>query len=203
VRRHSGLDTGDSPMATTAGVVPYLLLVSTIEPRKNHLSLLSAWEHLRASGHAGLQLVFVGALGWHHQAILKRLRPWLARGGLHMLEFVPSDELRLLYKHARVTVCPSFGEGFDYSGVEAMRSGGLVAASDIPVHREVFGEAAAYFNPYSTSQVAECVAQLLSPAVESRRQALRAAGDQVSRRYTYEEVQPLWRAFLDRIAVEG
>ncbi|MDR7927306.1 hypothetical protein RIE95_09980 [Acidithiobacillus thiooxidans] len=49
-----------------------------------------------------------------------------------MLHSVPAEALRLLFRQAVVTVCPSVGEGFDFSGVEAMRCGGVVAASDIP-----------------------------------------------------------------------
>ncbi|MEP6501928.1 MAG: glycosyltransferase family 1 protein [Betaproteobacteria bacterium] len=203
VRRHSGLETAESPSASAGGVVPYLLLVSTIEPRKNHLSLLSAWEHLRSSGHPNLQLVFVGSLGWSHHAIVKRFKPWLARGGLHVLEFVPSDELRLLYRHATVTVCPSFGEGFDYSGVEAMRCGGVVAASDIPVHREIFDDAAVYFSPYSVTQLTQCIGQIIEPGADERRSALVDAGARVSERYTFDSVQPLWDDFLARVMRES
>ena len=110
----------------------YLLMVSTIEPRKNHLNLLSAWERLRVERFPALKLIVVGSLGWHHRSILQKFLPWLERGEVFMLEEVPSAELRLLYKHARAVVCPSFAEGFDLSGVEAMSSGGVVVASDIP-----------------------------------------------------------------------
>jgi glycosyltransferase involved in cell wall biosynthesis len=195
--------------ATTTPVVgpeaqafPYLLMVSTIEPRKNHQTLLAAWERLRAQGFPWLHLVFVGSLGWDHKAIVKRFQPWLARGGLHMLEDVPSDELRLLYRHARVTVCPSFGEGFDYSGVEAMRCGGVVAASDIQVHRDVFGEAADYFNPYSSTGMAAVLAELLGPHAEARCSALRDRGARVSAQYTPEQILPQWQTFLDRLRPE-
>jgi glycosyltransferase involved in cell wall biosynthesis len=63
------------------GQWPYLLMVSTIEPRKNHLALLDAWELLRANGHPHLNLVCVGGLGWDHEAITQRFSPWLRRGG--------------------------------------------------------------------------------------------------------------------------
>lgn len=182
-----------------AQAFPYLLMVSTIEPRKNHQTLLAAWERLRAQGFPWLHLVFVGSLGWDHKAIVKRFQPWLARGGLHMLEDVPADELRLLYRHARVTVCPSFGEGFDYSGVEAMRCGGVVAASDIPVHRDVFADAAAYFNPYSSTGMASVLAELLSPLAEARTALLRERGAHVSEQYLPERVLPQWQAFLNRV----
>lgn len=182
-----------------AQAFPYLLMVSTIEPRKNHQTLLAAWERLRAQGFPWLHLVFVGSLGWDHKAIVKRFQPWLARGGLHMLEDVPSDELRLLYRHARVTVCPSFGEGFDYSGVEAMRCGGVVAASEIPVHRDVFGDAAAYFNPYSATSMAALLGELLSTHGEPRCATLRERGAQVSAQYVPERILPKWQDFLTQL----
>lgn len=189
-------------VGSQAEAFPYLLMVSTIEPRKNHQTLLAAWERLRAQGFPWLHLVFVGSLGWDHKAIVKRFQPWLARGGLHMLEDVPADELRLLYRHARVTVCPSFGEGFDYSGVEAMRCGGLVAASEIAVHRDVFGDAAAYFNPYSATKMAALLAELLGPQSEPRRAALRERGAQISAQYVPERVLPQWQAFLADLRAE-
>jgi len=196
--------TNAKQQATTSVVPgrPYLLMVSTIEPRKNHLTLLSAWEHLRADGFPDLDVVFVGALGWHHEAIVKRFRPWLARGGLHLLEEVPAEELRILYLHARATVCPSFGEGFDYSGVEAMRCGGVVAASDIPVHRDVFGDAAEYFSPYSATDAAGALARLIGADGDERRRALRHAGEAVSARYLPERVLPQWQAFLNSLHLQ-
>ncbi len=193
------------PLVFGGGQPEYLLMVSTIEPRKNHLTLLSAWEQLRTELFPNLQLVLVGMLGWDHVAIVKKFRPWLARGGLHVLEDVPAPELRLLYRHARVTVCPSFGEGFDFSGVEAMRCGGVVAASELPVHREVFGDAAEYFSPYSIEQVADVLAGLLGPGANAaaRRAALASAGDVVSARYLPERVLPQWQTFLDSLQADS
>ncbi|MBL0125183.1 MAG: hypothetical protein IPP88_21625 [Betaproteobacteria bacterium] len=46
----------------------YLLSVSTIEPRKNHVTLLAAWENMRAEKYPHLKLVIVGMLGWDHEA---------------------------------------------------------------------------------------------------------------------------------------
>lgn len=201
IRRNAQVDGAASGGVITRGPdgFPYLLMVSTIEPRKNHLTLLAAWEYLRAHGHPDLHLVFVGSLGWDHKAIVRKLRPWLARGGLHMLEDVPADELRALYHHARVTVCPSYGEGFDYSGIEAMRCGGVVAASDIPVHRDVFGEAAEYFSPYAAPELARAVTRLLGPEAAARRTELQALGDTVSAQYDPARVLPLWSEFLAQL----
>jgi glycosyltransferase involved in cell wall biosynthesis len=182
------------------GSLRYLLMVCTIEPRKNHLTLLDAWELLRGQGHDRLNLVFVGALGWDHKAIVDRCTPWLERGGLHFLENVPSTDLRLLYRHARATICPSFGEGFDFPGIEAMRCGGVVAASDIPVHRGVFGEACEYFSAYSAQDLARAIQVLIGDGSASRRAALVEAGARVSSQYLPERIMPLWGEFLKNIA---
>ncbi len=175
-------------------------MVSTLEPRKNHLALLAAWEQLRAEQFPNLQLVFVGALGWDHEAIVARLRPWVARGELHLLEDVPAPELRLLYRHARATVCPSFGEGFDFSGIEAMRCGGAVAASDIAVHHDIFGGACELFSPYSSAEMAAAIARVIAPEAQGRRDELVALGAEVSARYLPERILPQWREFLRRLA---
>ena len=176
-------------------------MVCTIEPRKNHLTLLDAWELLRSQGFEGLNLVFVGSLGWDHKAILDRFSAWLQRGGLHLLEDVPSTDLRLLYRHASATVCPSFGEGFDFPGIEAMRCGGVVAASDIPVHRGVFGDACEYFSAYSAKDLARAVEALISNGSQPRRDALVEEGGRVAAQYLPERIMPLWGEFLRNVAV--
>lgn len=174
----------------------YLLIVSTIEPRKNHLALLSAWEQLRATSFPDLKLIVVGELGWHHEQIVTRFRPWVERGDAFLLKDVMAEELRVLYAQAKLTVCPSFGEGFDFSGIEAMRSGCAVAASDIAVHREVFGEAAQYFNPYSIESLAHAIESVIAPAGEGVRRELIERGAQTAKRYTQEAILPKWEEFL-------
>lgn len=189
------------PADLAEGPLRYLLMVSTIEPRKNHLALLDAWELLRAQGHARLNLVCVGGLGWDHEAIVQRFTPWLRRGGLHLLENVPTGDLRLLYRHAQATVCPSLGEGFDFAGVEAMRSGGVVAASDIGVHRDVYGAACEYFNAYSPQDMAAAIARIIGADAGARRDTLRAEGASVAAQYLPERVLPQWGEFLARIGL--
>jgi glycosyltransferase involved in cell wall biosynthesis len=176
--------------------VDFLLVVSTIEPRKNHLTLLSAWEQLRGERMRSCKLVIVGTPGWHHDSIIHKFRPWLRRGEALMLEDVPSSELRLLYKHARATVCPSFAEGFDLPGVEAMMSGGAVVASDIPVHREVYADAAEYFNPYAVDDLVRALCKVIDPSHASRREELVSRGADVARRYAPECILPQWEKFL-------
>jgi glycosyltransferase involved in cell wall biosynthesis len=182
--------------AGSAETFDYLLVVSTIEPRKNHLALLSAWEKLRVECFPKLRMLIVGSLGWHHQQIVRKFQPWLERGEAFFLEDVPVTELRVLYSHARATVCPSVAEGFDFSGVEAMKCGSPVVASDIAVHREVYADAAEFFNPYSVDSLSHAIQSVIDPAHGERREELVTRGTVVAERYVHESILPKWRSFL-------
>jgi glycosyltransferase involved in cell wall biosynthesis len=174
----------------------YLFMVSTLEPRKNHLLLLSAWERLKYTSMPKLKLIIVGSKGWDSAPVLDAFKPWAERGDLFYLNNVPSSELRVLYKHAAATICPSVAEGFDYSGVEAMRCGGIVISSDIPVHREVFRGASEYFNPYSTEDASMVIRRVLSEDGESIRRRLRAEARRVSDKYMPHNILPKWDEFF-------
>jgi glycosyltransferase involved in cell wall biosynthesis len=177
----------------------YILIVSTIEPRKNHLNLLRAWERLKYSTMPELKLIVVGSLGWDCASVINAFRPWAEKGELFFLSNVPAYELRSLYKHAEATICPSFYEGFDYSGIEAMRCGCPVLASDIPVHREVYQNAAIYFDPYDIESIDTAIKELLSCESSEReaiKQELIVTGFKVSNKYTEKEILPKWTVFL-------
>lgn len=187
--------------AALQGDFRYLLVVSTIDPRKNHATCIAAWQTIKRKKDPNLKLVFVGSLGWDYRPLTKDLTSELANGDLFLLDSVPASELRLLYRHASATVCPSFSEGFDFSGVEAMRCGGVVVASDIAVHREVYEDAAEYFDPYSSDSAVGALTKVLydreSEQIQSR---LRSRGERVSERYLPENIMPKWKSFLDRVA---
>jgi glycosyltransferase involved in cell wall biosynthesis len=178
----------------------YLLMVSTIEPRKNHLRLLSAWETIRAHQDPCLKLIIVGSLGWDVTNILEPMRNELDRGALFLLSGVPAAELRVLYRHAAVTVCPSLAEGFDYTGVEAMRSSGVVIASDIAVHREVYANAAEYFDPTCVASLVHSIKTVLyDPSALHKQSTLRSTGKLISERYLPNAILPKWEMFLQKL----
>jgi len=181
----------------------YLLAVSTIEPRKNHLRLLSGWEALKAKLMPDVRLVVVGTLGWDNDAVTKGFAPWIERGEVFCLNAVPASDLKVLYRHAAATVCPSLSEGFDYSGVESMASGGVVVASDIPAHREIYGDAAVFFDPYSTGSLVDALERTLCRAdSETFQSELRRKGAEVATRYEPSRILPKWHALLQRVQRE-
>jgi len=181
----------------------YLLIVSTIEPRKNHTRLLAAWEVIKADIDPNIKLVIVGTLGWDYKQIVKGLKTWIDRGELFMLNAVPAPDLRVLYRHAAATVCPSFGEGFDFSGAESMASGGITIASDIPVHREVYDDAAEFFDPYSTASLVKALKKVLyAEDSTSVQEQMRLKGSKVAERYQPDQILPQWESFLQEVMQE-
>ena len=174
----------------------YIMMVSTIEPRKNHIRLIRAWENVCARLAVPLKLIIVGELGWQIDPIVTAMKPWQRRGQLFHLQKVPVEYLRMLYGGAACVVCPSIKEGFDLSGIEAMACGGKVVASDIPVHREVYGDAAVYFDAYSFQKQAEAIESVVI-SENGMAETLKISGLKQARRYQRDAILPQWADFFE------
>ncbi len=174
----------------------FLVMVSTIEPRKNHRRLISAWNQIRASYMPDLKLVIIGKPGWNVENTLETMKPHQRKGQLFHLTGVSSPDLHKLYNGAEAVICPSIAEGFDLSGVEAMLCGGKVAASDIPVHREIYEDACEYFDPYSTQQAVDAIMRIISEDANNNRSRLVERGAAVGAKFQIKQVKPLWDEFL-------
>jgi glycosyltransferase involved in cell wall biosynthesis len=166
---------GESEAARAADVPDvFALHVGTLEPRKNLAMLLRAWEQLHAGRHDVLPLVLCGAVGWKNDD----LRPIIARGEdegwLINLGYASDAVLATLYRRAVLVCCPSLYEGFDLPVLEAMAVGTPVLASDIPIHREVAGDAAVFLPADDSARWAAEAAALLSD--DNRRRELAASG---------------------------
>jgi len=103
---------------------------------------------------------------------------------------IPYRQLHLLYGRADVYVTPAYTETFAHPLVEAMACGLPVVASDLAVHREICGEAAAYFPRFSPEALAETVAQVAQSTEASRRVA--AAGLERSNQFS-------WKTHVEKI----
>lgn len=138
---------------------PVLLMVSTIEPRKNHAYLLDAFERAWAAGSTA-RLCIAGRVGWKCEALLARVRnhPELNQR-LFMFNDLSDTSLEHAYAHASALVFPSFVEGFGLPLVEAMQRGLPAMGSDIAVFREIGGEFMAYFDLQDPQSLADLINQ--------------------------------------------
>ena len=124
----------------------YLLMIGTIEPRKNHALALEAMEKLWEEGH-DLELCIVGKEGWMADELMERLRNHpLAEKKLFLFEGPNDADLLSLYTNASGLLFLSKGEGFGLPLVEASHHGIPIICSDIPVFHEICGDFATYVN---------------------------------------------------------
>lgn len=136
----------------------YVLAVGTVEPRKNLITLIRAFGTLPPQARRQCGLVIAGAAGWRNSPIHDAAAPLVAEGTLRFLGYVPDDELPWLYAGADALCFPSLYEGFGMPVIEAMACGTPVIGSDIPVTREVAGDAALFVPPADPGAWAEAMA---------------------------------------------
>ncbi|MET3652787.1 glycosyltransferase [Dyella japonica] len=140
-----------------ARAAPTVLMVGTMEPRKGHRLALAAFEQLWAEGR-DIHLVIVGKLGWMMDSLGEQVRAHAQYGRrLHWLVGIDDNELRALYRSSRALLVASEGEGFGLPIIEAALNGIPVIARDLPVFREVAGNAAHYFKGSDPRHLKEAV----------------------------------------------
>lgn len=181
----------------------FIMTLSTLEPRKNHLSLIEAWQKLRHASNKGIKLLVVGSPGWRFESIVEAMKPHVAQGQLLHLEKVPQEGLPYLYSAAKCFVFPSFAEGFGLPPCEAMQCGCPVAVSDIKAHRYSCGEGALYFSPYDTDELMTILHKLtIAGQSESIRKRLIEKGLENVKRFKRETVLPQWEALFDELSLQ-
>jgi len=145
-----GVPTTAADGKASVGAAPYFVVLSTIEPRKNHMLLLHLWRRMAETRPPSdiPRLVLIGRRGWENENILDLLdRAPALKGCVVEHGRMPDAEMRHLLAGATALLCPSFAEGYGLSVAEALEAGVPVIASDIPALREVGGEAAEYLDP--------------------------------------------------------
>jgi glycosyltransferase involved in cell wall biosynthesis len=141
---------------------PFILTVSDLQPRKNHLGLIRAFERL-VRDHPELphHLVLVGKETWYASVIRSAAKKSEASDRIHFTGFVSDEELLQLYGASDLFVYPSFYEGFGLPIVEAMACGRAVACSNRSAMPEVADSAALLFDPYSEGELVRAMRDLL------------------------------------------
>ncbi len=136
------------------------------------------------------------------------LLPVIAESGVEawveVRGWVTEQELTDLYQRARAMVMPTFAEGFGLPVLEAMAAGLPVLASDIPVLREVGGDAAVWFDPYDSASIAQAIT--VAATQPERLQAVVEEGVAQAARFSWarvaSETLSVFRAALKESATE-
>lgn len=132
--------------------VPYALAIGTMQPRKNIVRLVEAFEHFLVK-HPHFQLVLVGNPQGHH--VESKVRLWASQPpqGVLFTGYLSDGELHALAAESQGIIVPSLYEGFGIPLLEGFQVGTPVFASDIAPFREVADDAAFFFNPESLESI--------------------------------------------------
>ncbi|WP_418124279.1 glycosyltransferase family 4 protein [Variovorax sp. 160MFSha2.1] len=169
------------------------LAVGTVEPRKGHAQLLSAFEFLW-SRNIDACLVIVGKCGWSVEDLSLKLQTHRERGSrLFWLENADDATLNSLYRTASCLIAPSFAEGFGLPLIEAASHGIPIIARDIPVFHEVAAGHAYYFR----GETSEALALAIEKWLVLREQGAEPPSDGIPRLNWSKSTQDLTNIFVN------
>jgi alpha-1,3-rhamnosyl/mannosyltransferase len=190
---HSGVAEEYFDARPSQRAKPYVLFVGTVEPRKNLDTLLEAWRSVKPDVHEHFDLVIAGPQGWNSAATMARIRQETT-----YLGYVPEAEMPGLVAGAALFVYPSLYEGFGFPLVQAMAANVAVLSSLTSCLPEIAGDAAAYVDPGSVSEMAAQLVRLLESPEE--RSKLAKLGRARAERYRWERCAKESLTFFREVA---
>ena len=149
----------------------FILFVGTIEPRKNLVTLVRAFEQLLARTSLRPQLVIAGGPGWLREEFDQSISRSDLGHRLRLTGYLADDDLRALCSACKVFVYPSLYEGFGLPPLEAMACGAPVIASRIPCLNETLNDNALLVAPLDVDELASALERVLSDETERKRLA--------------------------------
>jgi glycosyltransferase involved in cell wall biosynthesis len=163
----------------------YFLFAGEAAPRKNLPNLVRAFQVVRVK-HPDLHLVMIGLRFEELERLIWSSSDHAELTNVRVLGYVPEHDLPAVYAAGRALVYPSFDEGFGLPIVEAMKSGQIVIASDIPTSREVGLDAPLFVDPHRHESIAQGMFDVLNYA-ESSRSAKINRGLVVADRFSWQQ----------------
>ena len=136
----------------------YLIFVGTLQPRKNIVKLIEAFEKITHP----LQLVIVGKRGWLYDSIFQKVKDLDLKKRVIFTDYVPDDDLPPLICGAKAYVLPSLWEGFGIPVVEAQACGVPVVVSNVSSLPEVIGDSGILVDPEKVDSIADGIKKALS-----------------------------------------
>jgi glycosyltransferase involved in cell wall biosynthesis len=140
--------------------IPYFIYIGSLNPRKNILGLLDAYEQFRKNSIKTYKLLFAGEPMWGNSAVNSKLDKMKYSSDVIFTGRISTEILQLLLSSAEALVMPSFYEGFGIPVVEAMYSEVPVICSNATSLPEVAGDAALFIDPYKTDTIEKAMHEI-------------------------------------------
>jgi len=162
---------------------PFILFVGAIEPKKNISTIIKAF-HKVIQKNPEIELVIAGKKSWRYQDVFSLVESLKLNDKVHFLQFVPYEDLTILYSAASVFVFPSNYEGFGLPPLEAMKCGTPVIVSNRSSLPEIVGSEGIMVEPENYEDLAAKILNILTD--ESTREEHIAYNLARSKEFTWE-----------------
>jgi glycosyltransferase involved in cell wall biosynthesis len=174
---------------------PYFLFVGALQPRKNLVNLLKAFDEFKQQTGAPTKLLVVGRTAWKAGPMFDVYQQMQHRHDVHLTGRVTDTELVQLYAAALATVYVPYFEGFGIPIIEAQACASPVLTSDRSSMPEVAGGAALLVDPYSSAAIAAALGRLWQEP--ELRQELVSKGELNVQRFSWDKsAEALWQAIM-------
>jgi glycosyltransferase involved in cell wall biosynthesis len=137
----------------------YILCLSTLNPRKNQLGLIKAYNQLPKNLRDQYKLYLAGGRGWNDDEIVELAK---TSNGVDWKGYVSIEEAEELWQHATCFALSSFYEGFGLPVLEAQLRGIPTLTSDRGALKEVASPGCVLVNPDSVDSITQGLIELLT-----------------------------------------
>ena len=175
----------------------FLLFVGTLEPRKNLLTTLRAFEEVITRTSVRPQLVIAGGEGWLIDETVSFINSASLKDRILLTGYLNDEDLRALYSSCRAFVYPSLYEGFGLPPLEAMACGAPVIASHIAALQETLGDAAILIEPLDVQTLSRTIIEVLKD--ERRRAAMGEAGIKHAGKFSWDKAAMLTHELYTKV----
>ena len=173
----------------------FLFFLSTIEPRKNIVTLVSAFDELKKD-NKDLKLIIAGGLGWKYKKILEKIEKSEYKDDIIMPGYITNLEKKYFYENALCFVYPSLYEGFGIPVLEAMSNKQIVVTSNTSSLPEVGGQAAYYYDDVTNyKNLAIEIKKVMALDNKERNQRIAIGLDQV-KKFSWEKTAEETKKYL-------
>jgi len=157
----------------------FIMYVGRATPHKNLRRLVEAFAILNKK-YPDLMLALAGKMDANYKRIEALATHKRLAHRVVFTDFASEGELRWMYENTAAYVFPSLSEGFGLPTLEAMVHGAPVICSNATCLPEINGDAAVYFDPKVTFDIAKKISSMLSDT-KLRGQLIRAGKSQATR----------------------
>src|SRR5574344_69564 len=175
----------------------FIMFLSTIEPRKNLSTLVSAFEQYKSCNKDDLKLVIAGGYGWRSEDTMEQIHNSKYFSDIILTGYVNEKEKTFLYRNAEGFFYPSLYEGFGIPVLEAMKNKTLVVSANNSSLPEVGGKAAIYFdNAKDVDGLSKMIEKVINIPSKEKTKYIEA-GLKQSEKFSWEKCAKETRKVLD------